>query len=298
MGQKYLHIIRKQLSEVLEEQIKVFADGWDYLVLVVNGQNAFRFPRTKGEKYLQRLSTEANFLKQFYNKSPVLVPKLELHTDELEGNYVTYNFIPGVQFSKDLAKTFSKESLLVIAQKLGNFLTVLHSFPIEKAKNLGVEQKDPTVEWKNNLEEIKKEISSQIPPKEQEWIVKLYEDFLKLIQVSPFEVRVIHFDIMPEHIIVNPDTQKITGIIDFTDIEIADPALDFCVLHWYGNEFLQEVYKHYKLPRDNNFELRRKFYHDRLVVSYLKHSLKINDQERIKRHKQQLSEYIANNPLS
>lgn len=297
VDQKYLQIIRKSFPKILEEQIKVFDDGWDYLVFVVNGQNAFRFPRTKGERYIQRLSTEVNFLKQFYSKSPVLVPKLELHIDELEGSYVTYNFIPGVQFSKDLAKTFSKENLLVIAQRLGNFLTVLHSFSIEEAKDLGIVQLDPVTEWENNLEEIKKEVFSQISLKEQRWIVKLYEDFLKLIQASPFEARVIHFDIMPEHIIIDPDTQKISGIIDFTDIEIADPALDFCILHWYGDEFLQAIYKHYKLSRDNSFELRRKFYYDRLVVIYLKHSLKIQHQERIKGHKQQLSEYIENNPL-
>ena len=298
VDQKYLQIIRKSFPEVSEEQINVFDDGWDYLVLVVNGQNVFRFPRTKREMYLQRLSTEANFLKQFYSKSPVLVPKSELHTDESEGSYVTYDFIPGVQFSKDLAKTFSKESLLAIAQELGNFLTVLHSFSIEEAKNLGVKQKDPAIEWKNNLQEIKNEVFPKISIEERKWITKLYEDFLELIQVSPFIARVIHFDIMLEHIIVDPDTQKLSGIIDFTDMEIADPALDFSILHQYGDEFLQEVYKYYQLPRDNNFEQRRKFYNNRLVVAYLKHSLKINDQKRIEKHKKQLSEYIENNPLT
>lgn len=297
VDQKYLQIIKKTFPDVLEDQIKVFDDGWDYLVLVINGQNAFRFPRTKGERYLQRLSTETNFLKQFYSKSPLLVPKLELQKDELEGRYVTYDFIPGVQFSRDLAKTFNKKSLLEIAQKLGNFLTVLHSFPAEAAKNLGIEEKDPVAEWKNNLEEIKNEVFPQISLKEQKWITKLYEDFLALIQTNPFTARVIHFDIAPEHVIVDTDTQKLSGIIDFGDTEIADPALDFSVLYEYGDEFLQEVYKYYQLPKDNSFELRRKFYHNRLVIIYLKHSLKIKDQERIKRYRQQLSEYVENNPL-
>lgn len=61
---------------------------------------------------------------------------------------------------------------------------------------------------------------------------------------------------------------------------------------------MQEVYEQYQLPRDNNFEQRRKFYNDRLVVAYLKHSLKINDQKRIEVHKKQLSEYIENHPLT
>lgn len=183
------------------------------------------------QKYLQRLSTEVNFLKKFYSKSPLLVPKSELHTDESEGSYVAYDFIPGVQFSKDIAKTFSRENLLTIAQKLGNFLTVLHSFPIEEAKNLGVKQKDPSIEWKNNLEAIKNEVFPQISLEEQKWITQLYENFLELIWVSPFTAGVIHFDIMQEHIIVDSDTQRLSGIIDFTDVEIADPALDFCILH-------------------------------------------------------------------
>ena len=47
-------------------------------------------------------------------------------------------------------------------------------------------------------------------------------------------LTVIHSDIMPEHIIVNPKTHTLSGIIDFGDIEIGDPAYDFAF--WLNTE--------------------------------------------------------------
>jgi len=44
---------------------------------------------------------------------------------------------------------------------------------------------------------------------------------------------------MPEHIIVEPETHKLNDIIDFGDMIIADPAYDFTFLRKYGQKFLE-----------------------------------------------------------
>lgn len=289
--EKILTIVNKRFPNIDNNKIQVFDDGWDYVVIVVNSELAFRFPRR--EDYAKTLPIEVNFLELFVDKSPVRVPKMTNQKDETTGiSYVSYRFIPGVQFTKSISSTFSKDELLAVAKQLGTFLAVIHSFPVEEAKQLGIQQIDSFDSWQKRLTKIKKEVFPHIDENEQKWIIVLFENFLETIAKTPIKSVLTHSDIMPEHIIVDPKTHTLSGIIDFGDILIADPAHDFTFLARYGQDFLNESYKSYALPRDQTFEKRRQFYEDRLAVTNLEHSLELRNRERIAIHKKQLSEYV------
>ena len=292
----YLNIIRKTIPNIDSEKIQIFDDGWDYVVIVINNEVAFRFPRR--EDYAKTLPIETKFLEHFANKSPVRIPKLTYQKDEETGiSYVTYDFIPGVQFTKKISSTFTKDEILSVAKQLGLFLTAVHSFPVEKAKEFGVQQIDSLNSWQKRLTKIRKGVFPYISEKEQQWVIKLFEDFLKSIMKTPIKSVLTHSDIMPEHIIVDPETHTLSGIIDFGDLCIADPAYDFTFLARYGQDFLSKAYENYKLPRNETFETRRKFYEDRLVVTNLEHSLELRDRERIEMHKNELLKYVEAHPV-
>lgn len=293
---KILTIVKKRFPNIDNNEIQVFDDGWDYVVIVVNNETAFRFPRR--EDYSKTLPIEVNFLEVFADKSPVRVPKLTYQKDEATGiSYVSYRFIPGVQFTKKISSTFSKDELFAVAKQLGIFLTLIHSFSVEEAKELGIQQIDSFDSWQKRLTKIKKEVFQHIDENGQRWIITLFENFLETISMTPIKLSLTHSDIMPEHIIVDPKTHTLSGIIDFGDSLIADPAYDFTFLARYGEDFLNECYKNYGLPRDKMFGKRRQFYEDRLAVTNLEHSLELGDQERIATHKKQLSEYVKSHPL-
>ena len=74
----------------------------------------------------------------FSDLSPVQVPKLTLHKTPNGKPYVTYSFIPGVPFKRALAQSYSPQELHNIAQQIGNFLSVLHSFPLLQQKQWGL----------------------------------------------------------------------------------------------------------------------------------------------------------------
>ncbi|MEK9178969.1 MAG: phosphotransferase, partial [Patescibacteria group bacterium] len=120
---------------------------------------------------------------------------------------------------------------------------------------------------------------------------------LEVVQKSEIRFSIIHADIAPEHIIINPETHRLSGIIDFGDVEIGDPAYDFAFLGRYGKEFLEKVYETYLPPRDEHFEARRQFYNNKQVVTNLHHSVVLKDNRLIMLHKKQLSEYIVARPL-
>lgn len=287
---KYISIIRKQNPNIQEDKIEWYDDGWDFIVAIVDSL-VYRFPRRRD--YETKLPLETAFMKHFASLSPIAVPQLTLHEDSATGNYVTYSFLHGIPFKRKLAEMFPKDKQLLIARQIGNFLSTLHSFPIGKAKEIGIEELNSLQSWTGRLEKIKREVFPNINKEEQEWTIKIFTEFINLIKHNPFRRVVTHSDVMPEHIIVNPDTYILSGIIDFGDILIADPAFDFTFLNKYGKEFLDEAYKAYKLQRDPYFEVRRRFYEDRLVITNLEHSLKVGDPVWIERHKKEFAEYLT-----
>src|SRR5207244_3738713 len=112
-----------------------------------------------------------------------------------------------------IAHTFSKKELLGIAEHLGQFLTALHSFPTDKIKELEQYNFEPLPAWQERLDKLRKIVFPHIPQDEQQWIEKLFTDFFQIIQKSSIRKVVTHGDIMPEHIIVDPKTHTLSGII-------------------------------------------------------------------------------------
>lgn len=287
---KYVSIIQIHIRNLNKSDVIWYEDGWDFVVAVV-GEQVFRFPRRKD--YESKLPIEVKFTDQFITRSPVDIPKLILHHNVDIGNYVTYTFLPGAQFKRKLADTFPVEKKLEIARQIGCFLTAIHSFPVSKAKEIGIEEINSLKSWTDRLEYIKTKVFPYLNQKEQEWTIHVFTRFINLITAYPIQNVMSHSDIMPEHIIVDPKTYTLSGIIDFGDIVIADPAYDFTFLNKYGKDFLEEAYRSYTLPKDPNFEARRQFYEDRLVVTNLEHSIKVGDKNWIDKHLEEFRNYLS-----
>lgn len=74
----------------------------------------------------------------------------------------------------------------------------------------------------------------------------------------------VHGDFSAGNIIVNPDTGRLAGIIDWGNAAIGDPALDFMSLVlWRGWRFAHVVLDAYQLPTGEGF-LERVRYHAQL----------------------------------
>jgi len=53
---------------------------------------------------------------------------------------------------------------------------------------------------------------------------------MDLLEQPIYERTLIHSDLTDRNILVNPNDGKLTGILDWGDVRISDPALDFCGL--------------------------------------------------------------------
>ena len=293
----YLEIIKHHFPNISPEDVKAYFQGNDYDVFVVKNEVTFRFPKEKRTIDPKR----SQFLKLFSSTSPLALPLINIMKGQKTGiDYEMNKFIPGVSFSPDLAKSFTTKELMTVAKKLGEFLTTLHSFPIDEARKLNIDESDPSTFWQymeqNLYPRFEKTVFPHIPNEEQIWIQKLFESYISTIKVNPFEVRLIHSDIWVFHIIVDPEKHTLSGLIDF-GLRIHDPANDFKAFEYYGSDFVKGVYKNYSMSTDKDFDSRRLFYTGHDEVFELGRWLDRGNQNKIMECKKSLTQYINTHPL-
>lgn len=290
MEQRYLEEIKKRFPDVRSEDLGEHDAGWDYFVCAVKEQTAFRFPRN--EHYARQLPNEVTFLREFAPICPVRVPVPTLQTLPDGSPYVTYDFIPGEPFSVESATGFTRSDLWGIAAQLGMFLSALHSYPPERVTRLGFQRTDVIAAHENRIRETEKLVFPLMNKVEQKWLTERLDLFRVIVSQCPLRVRPTHTDLLPEHMIIDPQAHRLNGVIDYGDLELNDPAVDFIFLSHYGQDFLNAVYENYLPQRDELFETRRQLYDDFLYVLNLKHMVEKGYSAKIPFLKKQLSNHI------
>lgn len=296
LQQYHLRIIRKRYPNLPEEQARELAGGHDHLVVVVKQEMVFRFIRPGGEITHGVL----NFVKHFPQVSPVPIPCPQLHFDEPSGTwYEVSPFLPGVSFYPEVARNFTNAQLMGLARRMGLFLGALHSFPLERARALGVPEMDPTTFWLYMQEtaypRYERVVFPRLSKTARDWIRALFAEYVAAIRRTAFKTTVTHSDLWVFHIIVDPHRRLLSGVIDFAT-RIADPARDFKAFEHYGRDFVDEVYAAYTLPTDDSFDTRRLFYTGHDMVFTLARSIEAGNARETSSAEEQLIKYIEAHP--
>ncbi len=250
--------IKKEFPELKWKHAQHNVQGWDHYVIILDNKYVFRFPRTK--HYLERLENEISLLKYLRNRIKISIPQYT-HIAK-DKSFAGYLLIPGEQLKKKVFKLVSNNTRNILAKQVADFLSVLHKTPIKIANQYTTKKVDTQKLYKELVSNIKKYITSRFSKRDQlltEEFLKEFKNYLKF----PNKVFT-HNDLYSSHILFNKNKKTISGIIDFADRRIDDPARDFAELWDYGNNFVQEVYKHYRGPKDKDFLKRSMMYYKRI----------------------------------
>jgi hypothetical protein len=106
-----------------------------------------------------------------------------------------------------------------------------------------------------------------LQPRERAFLDRLFAAFRADAQAHPWTATLCHGDLTSDHILVEPaHPDQISGIIDFGDLCLGDPAGDFVWRYEYGESFFALVLAHYRGPRgDRAAFLRRVSYRFQLM---------------------------------
>jgi aminoglycoside 2''-phosphotransferase len=214
----------------------------DHDVLILDEQLVFRFDTTEEAP----LAVEVPFLRSIQYKLGVSVPNYEYVAQDFE--LAGYPRIDGEPLTPEIYSSLSPNQRRGAAQELKKALEVLHSYPMDKAKSLGIGKAMTYRDWigthlyfyillvrHNNLTE-----------KEMQYCDRINKTILDASYNEPSRICVVHGDLCPEHILIDPEHEKLAGIIDFGDVAIGDLSSDFGFLWEYGEDFIDMMLEDYE----------------------------------------------------
>lgn len=215
-------------------RVREIEEGWDSLVLEVDGEWIVRVPRR--DEVREWIRREARLLPELAAVLPVPVPRFEVVEDRDDVFFVAYRKLPGKPVDDPPAS---------LARELGRFLVELHSF---RARLKLPRHQDP-------VERFVGDVLPLLDQDERRRAEAMFEQ-----RLSTSETAVLHADLGPAHIL--HEGVRVTGVIDWSDACLGDPALDFAwLLNGTNEAFAAALFDAYPRESDPGLRERALFYH-------------------------------------
>lgn len=250
-------VVRDQFPPLAVQSVEYLGSGWENDAYLVNHHLVLRFPRyadvARGFEREDRLLT----LVAAAAGASVGIPRITLWgkpSARFPHPFVGHDLIPGVA-ADDPSVPWAPE----LADDLGRALTRIHSIPAALADDVDVVH--VAVSCREPLDELRRQMHlvpeiGDIAPRGCAWLDA--GPVVPADYVGP--PRFIHNDFSADHIIVSRTTGRLSGIIDWSDAALGDPAQDFSyLLLCRGWSFLQRALDAYGLPLDAAFSERSIF---------------------------------------
>lgn len=194
-------------------------DGLDFDVALVgdsrNRRWVVRAPRRTAASAM--VDVEARLLPQLATRLPVAVPQPAGWCDLAEGGRcVVYPFVPGLPlFPADLTPDGT------LAHELGRVLAALHDVPPEVFDEAGAPTYTAEEYRQRRLADVDRAAATGHVPAA---LLTRWEKALERVTHWRFAATPVHGDLAAEHVLV--DAGRISGIVDWGEARIADPADD------------------------------------------------------------------------
>ena len=272
--------------------VSYFAQGWDYELWEVNDDLLFRFPlRPEAAEPLRK---EARLLGELAATLSVPVPQPEYVSDGCAAfplPFFGYRKLNGLPLDQ---ATLSGQQRETLARQLAWFLSELHRFPPTRAAELGVPVYSADG-WREHYHDFREEVRRQVLPmlsdEERAAVEAFWRRFLDDERHFRFRPVLIHADLGLEHILIDPERTQVTGVIDFADARVGDPALDFT---GFDVALREKVLAHYELPVDETLLFRAHWYWQVGPFYEVIYGLQIRKQEHVEAGLEGIRQRIVN----
>ena len=223
-------LVREQFPQLEAQRVRLLAEGWDNSVWVVDDTWAFRFPRR--EIAVGLLELELAVLPRLAPLLPLAISAPTLRGEPGEGYpwpFVASPLVPGIELG---SAPLTADQEHALAASLGTFLRTLHSSDVAAA----VSALRPLPEDPNRRADMAVRVprTREVLSAAEElglWrrtpsVEHLLEEAAELPEVPPSAF--VHGDLHFRHVLV--DHGRLSGVIDWGDLCLADPSVDLQLL--------------------------------------------------------------------
>lgn len=250
--------VKRSVPGLQVQTLRLEGEGDFCRAYTVNNAWIFRFSwNQEGSHALER---EIALLPELARSVSLRVPEITYsgHIPETGLAFVGYPRIPGVELTVERLLSLQAAEQEACAQELARFLREMHSFDLSKALNAGiVECGYPFCRTEGGImsgpaeahyrRELEKLLGyPQVDADMGAYCRALVDRLLEEDAPGELPHALVHGDLSQDHALFDEGTNRIAGVIDFTDMVITTPLLDFVYLyHAYGPGFLTTLLERY-----------------------------------------------------
>jgi aminoglycoside 2''-phosphotransferase len=231
ISETYLKKIKGFFPDISFASAELVTVGWDHDVMILDDKYVFRFPKNGKDK--ESFKREVLFLDHFATEVQISVPSYIYKAPDF--SFGGYSILKGTELS---------------------------STPTDVLNKIGIVEKPEGYRWGKKYSEqiliaLREKIFSKLASAEIAWIEHQFKTFLSL--QPPESLTITHGDFNSKHILINPEDGVVTGIFDFGNIGMSDPAFDFGGFWYFSESFVKQVLSYYKHGTDKDFIKRSLF---------------------------------------
>lgn len=216
----------------------------DFCLAFSSGEDIIRVARhLEASRSLRR---EACLLDRIAGALPLPVPQPTFHAPPDCPPFSVHPRISGEVLTRATWTALPNAARERAAAELARFLGVLHGLPVAIAAACEIPALDPAATADRLLGDGGRFLRMALDPWAWRRLERELKRWITATAASAPLPALLHCDIAPGHLLCDPVTGSLTGIIDFGDTSIGDPARDFIhVYEDFGPELLARVLVHY-----------------------------------------------------
>ena len=236
-------IIQDPINNLIKiESIKKLGEGFDNVVFLVNNKYVFRFPKHTESETL--MIDENHILPTLQKILPLNIPNLIYFgkpTKSYDFSFHGYELLQGESAYKTI---LSETDLQNCLKQFAIFLKKLHSIKSPQAQSIGAKNQ---LYDKTTVKRVIESLENRIAVLWQNNVIEKNEDIIKnkielskKIKIIHDDDCLVHGDLDFRHILIK--NKKLSGIIDWSDIGINNPVVDFVVIHQMFPQSMHEIF--------------------------------------------------------
>lgn len=224
----YARRLVRELSPLAADTVEALGAGTDSAAFRVDGEWVVRFPLVPDAQ--RTLRTEVALLPALAPRLPVDVPCPQ-HIGNRGGQlvFMAYRALEGEPLSDAALDALAPAARARALDELAALLDGIRRFQIEHARAAGVSFELLKGAYHAAQENLADELSGTLTRAERAVIAHQRATF-DSVQRRPFTPVLLHADIKPAHLLHDPATGALTGLIDWGDVSLGHGDFDLAII--------------------------------------------------------------------
>jgi aminoglycoside phosphotransferase (APT) family kinase protein len=227
-------LIDDQFPELAAHEIEALSEGWDNVAVLVGKRWVFRFPRRAIAIGL--IEREARALPIIAPRVPFPVPIPCFVGKPGEKFPAPFSGYLRLEGRSGCSVPYDDASRFVLASQIARFLRALHNIEPRLVEEQGVGGDELR---RTDVSLALDRVRTRLEPLKQGPYALLVRDALVIMQDQAEALRgeedaaattLVHGDLYGRHLLLD-DSGRLSGVIDWGDVHLGDPALDLAIAH-------------------------------------------------------------------